>query len=67
INKFICFGVGVAFYSKKSEILAKLRIFVSVLLVLSVSFDSTSCSDLDDLNPFNTVDDKGAMNNFIKL
>ncbi|WP_244244867.1 hypothetical protein [Leptospira koniambonensis] len=45
-----------------------LRIFVSVLLVLSVSFASTSCSDLEDLNPLSTKDDQDeAMDNFIKL
>lgn len=60
--------VGSLFIRKKSEIFTMLRIFVSVLLVLSVSFASTSCSDLDDLNPFNTEDDQEeAMDNFIKL
>ncbi|MEI1310247.1 hypothetical protein [Leptospira venezuelensis] len=45
------------------------KIFVSVLLVLSVSFVSTSCSDLEDLNPFDTQEDvdQKAMDNFIKL
>lgn len=46
-----------------------LKIFVSVLLVLSISFISNSCSDtMDDLNPFSTKDDQDeAMDNFIKL
>lgn len=46
-----------------------LRIFVSVLLVLTVSFVNTSCSDtVDDLNPFSTKDDQDeAMDNFIEL
>lgn len=34
------------------------KIFVSVLLVLSISFISTSCSDLDDLNPLSLEDEQ---------
>ncbi|WP_245915422.1 hypothetical protein [Leptospira johnsonii] len=34
------------------------KIFVSVLLVLSISFINTSCSDVEDLNPFSTEDEQ---------